>query len=463
MWKIFLSSTSRDLGEYRAAVIRAMRKLDRFYCKPMEDFGARSAHALEYCRSAVQECDLFIGILGRCHGSCPDGSALSFTEHEYEAAIAKGMPLLMFVGHEDLPVPAEVVQTPEQIARQRQFRERVQQTSVRDTFSNPEELATAVAAALANFALTAASRRTAWKHGDAPRAADRGALVARMCDRAGQEEQFQTFFAHHARQIPRFPQVIFVRGWERECLDSLVARFCGTTLRRHAERIGGAQQGALDEPPAIEWPVHGGAEILQRSLLERLFDFYDCTALPQDEADAARTLLRLAQSRRYPVVVWRVHLRLGRWGGVTRECLARFLAFWDAVGRASGDCAVPHFFVFIHLAYPEMRGWRRWFSWFLFRPERFEREMLALLNRRQSVGEKSGACCPALLLGELQPVEPHDVLDWFKRHRIFGDSMKVWQRRCDAIFGAKPALPMMEIEDALLGIYEEHLDSTVST
>lgn len=462
MWKIFLSSTSRDLGEYREATIRAMRKLDRFYCKPMEDFGARSEQALEYCRAAVQDCDLFIGIVGRCYGSCPAGSALSYTEHEYEAAIAMGMPLLMFVSDEEMPEPVHVLQTPEQIARQDQFRERVQQTSVRDTFGNPQELATAVAAALANFALTAASQRTAWRHREAPRTADRGSLVARMCDRALQEEQFQRFFAHHSQQTPRFPQMIFVRGWERECLDSLVARFCGTTLRRHAERIGGAQQGAIDEPPVIEWPVHGSADVLQRSILERLFDFYDSTAMPTDEADAARALTRLAQSRRYPVVVWRVHLQLCRWGGVTRECLGRFLAFWDAVGRMSGDGAGPHFFVFIHLAYPDLRGWRRWFCWFLFRPERFEREMLALLNRRQSVGEKCGACCPALLLGELQPVEMHDVLNWFKRHRVLGDSMGVWQRRCDAIFGTKLALPMMEVEDALLGIYEEHLNSTTS-
>ena len=54
-------------------------------------------------------------------------------------------------------------------------------------------------------------------------------------------------------------------------------------------------------------------------------------------------------------------------------------------------------------------------------------------------------------------MERDDVIHWFQRHHILGDSMKVWQTRCDEIFGDKHALPMMDVEDALHAIYEQHL------
>lgn len=45
MYQVFLSSTARDLAEYREAAARAIHGIDGFHGVRMEDFGARDAVA----------------------------------------------------------------------------------------------------------------------------------------------------------------------------------------------------------------------------------------------------------------------------------------------------------------------------------------------------------------------------------------------------------------------------------
>jgi hypothetical protein len=45
MYKVFFSSTSRDLADYREAVRRALDGMPGFRLIKMEDFGARDANA----------------------------------------------------------------------------------------------------------------------------------------------------------------------------------------------------------------------------------------------------------------------------------------------------------------------------------------------------------------------------------------------------------------------------------
>src|SRR5262249_29479065 len=50
----------------------------------------------DFCRAQVADCDVFVGILGHLYGSCPQGSEQSYTEREYDAAVAATKPCLMF-------------------------------------------------------------------------------------------------------------------------------------------------------------------------------------------------------------------------------------------------------------------------------------------------------------------------------------------------------------------------------
>ena len=66
---VFLSSTARDLQEYREAAYKAIEGLDGYHCVRMEDFGARDQEADEFCAAKVAECDLFVGIVGTYTGA----------------------------------------------------------------------------------------------------------------------------------------------------------------------------------------------------------------------------------------------------------------------------------------------------------------------------------------------------------------------------------------------------------
>jgi tetratricopeptide (TPR) repeat protein len=149
---VFLSSTYRDLVQHREAVMQALRRLDGYHCIAMEDFGARYVPPLEFVTAKVAAADVFIGLVGHLHGSCPDGEDRSFTECEYQAAVDNGKRCLMFIATEDFPVPENLVETDDKRRKQRAFRERVQnQRYIYDSFSSPDKLANHVVSALHNL------------------------------------------------------------------------------------------------------------------------------------------------------------------------------------------------------------------------------------------------------------------------------------------------------------------------
>lgn len=159
MKKVFLSSTAKDLGDYRDAAYRAIEGLDGYHCVRMEDFGARNWEADPFCRRKVGECDVLVGIVGHLYGSCPKGSDQSYTEREYDAAIGATKPRLMFLAPEDFRVEESLRETDEAHERQRAFRDRVNEERIRDTFSTPDNLAALVVEAIHNWEREAAAVR----------------------------------------------------------------------------------------------------------------------------------------------------------------------------------------------------------------------------------------------------------------------------------------------------------------
>src|SRR5947208_1868017 len=84
---VFLSSTARDLHDYREASYRAIQRLDGFHCVRMEEFGASAMSSPDLCLAKLTECDCYVGIIGHLYGANPQGQAKSFTELEYDAAV----------------------------------------------------------------------------------------------------------------------------------------------------------------------------------------------------------------------------------------------------------------------------------------------------------------------------------------------------------------------------------------
>ncbi len=65
---VFLSSTGKDLHDYREAVIAHLAKLDHFLCDAQENFGARDASAVPFCRERVRDADIYVGLIGQYRG-----------------------------------------------------------------------------------------------------------------------------------------------------------------------------------------------------------------------------------------------------------------------------------------------------------------------------------------------------------------------------------------------------------
>ena len=106
--KVFLSSTAKDLAEYREAVANTVERMDGYECVRMETFGARDSIPDKYCREQVRNCDVFVCILSFLYGSCPPGSEKSFTEREYEMAVETGKPLLIFLADKEIKLSASL-------------------------------------------------------------------------------------------------------------------------------------------------------------------------------------------------------------------------------------------------------------------------------------------------------------------------------------------------------------------
>ncbi len=154
MRTIFLSSTARDLCQYRDRAYAVIESLTGYHCVRMEDFTSQPRDPLSCLDEIIASCDLFVALVGLCYGSCPQSFDTSFTEHEYDRAKEKGIPRLVFMLPESFAMPANLLIADGRWDKQMRFRHKVNDDLVRAEFSNPDQLAAQIAAAIRN-----------WEHG----------------------------------------------------------------------------------------------------------------------------------------------------------------------------------------------------------------------------------------------------------------------------------------------------------
>ena len=192
MYKVFLSSTSKDLEPHRQAIRNAIAGQKGFACVAMEDFGARTTTPRQTCADELAQCQVFVGLVGHLYGSSPPGETTSFTELEYEAAAR--LPRLMFVATDDFPLKASLIESEDRLARQQAFRDRVSTECTVAHFDHPDPLATRIATALANWQIDTITAELVTAKAELRQALqekERGAVrdaVADLAGRAGQAE-----------------------------------------------------------------------------------------------------------------------------------------------------------------------------------------------------------------------------------------------------------------------------------
>lgn len=94
--QVFISSTYQDLKPERQAAVEAILKSGHIPAG-MELFSAGSESQLETIRRWIDESDVYMLILGGRYGSVDPKTSLSYTELEYDYAVAQGKPLFAVV------------------------------------------------------------------------------------------------------------------------------------------------------------------------------------------------------------------------------------------------------------------------------------------------------------------------------------------------------------------------------
>lgn len=137
--KAFVSSTYIDLKDHRKIVSDQLLRHKR-YPEGMELFCSGYGKPWETIQSCMDDCLLCILIVGGRYGSCAEGSAISYTEQEYEYAVRSCCYIIpmVAVGAAYIPDPAEQGDPVKQEALKR-FRTKIMGASTLLPWSNDTE------------------------------------------------------------------------------------------------------------------------------------------------------------------------------------------------------------------------------------------------------------------------------------------------------------------------------------
>lgn len=146
-----ISSTSLDLPEHRKEVMDACLRQDIFP-KAMEHLPARDADAVRVSLEMVNQVDIYIGIYAWRYGHIPEGQDISITEMEFNRAVEREIPILVFLIHKDHPIIIEQVETDGDAQKKlATLKTRASKGRGRREFKSPEELRGEVIHALADL------------------------------------------------------------------------------------------------------------------------------------------------------------------------------------------------------------------------------------------------------------------------------------------------------------------------
>lgn len=152
MMKIFLSSTFRDLESHRSVLLDTLRKMGPdIRILAMEDFGASASAPIELSLKKVKEADIYVGVFGWRYGTIDARSNMSITEAEYRTALAKRIPVLLYMASEDYAVKPSAVEVGEGAIRIATLKKEMAANHVIQPFATPEDLSRRVATDIHNL------------------------------------------------------------------------------------------------------------------------------------------------------------------------------------------------------------------------------------------------------------------------------------------------------------------------
>jgi hypothetical protein len=151
---VMISSTARDLPEHRKEAMNACLSQGMFPVM-MEHLPANDDDAISASLKMVDEADIYVGVFAQRYGYIPKGKKrnpkqISITEMEYNRAVERKIPCLIFVMDKSHPITIDDIDM-ENAAKLQKFKDRIQTKIVVNFFKSPTELRAHVLNSLSKY------------------------------------------------------------------------------------------------------------------------------------------------------------------------------------------------------------------------------------------------------------------------------------------------------------------------
>jgi len=143
--KVVISSTARDLPKHRKEVMDACLRQGMFPTM-MEHLPASDGEAISVSLKLVDEADIYVSMFAHSYGYVPkenNPQQISITEMEYNRAIEREIPRLIFIVDKNHPLAdftINDIDTGENATKLAQFKSRVEKENIVNFFISPEDL-----------------------------------------------------------------------------------------------------------------------------------------------------------------------------------------------------------------------------------------------------------------------------------------------------------------------------------
>lgn len=145
-YQIFVSSTYEDLRDEREAVSWEILKIDHIPVG-MENFSATDERGWRLITKIIDVSDYYILILAGRYGAIDSASKLSWTEREYNYALSKNIPVLVFIREESY-IPGNMVDKGSSAKKLAAFIAKVKSQYLSERWTTADNLCKKISAAL---------------------------------------------------------------------------------------------------------------------------------------------------------------------------------------------------------------------------------------------------------------------------------------------------------------------------
>ena len=136
---VMISSTAQDLPDYRTQVMDACLRAG-MHPKMMEHLPALDTDAIQASLAMVDEADIYVGLFAHRYGYIAEGHDTSITHMEYDRAVKRSIPCLIFLISDDVPVLPKDIDRGESLDKLDALKETLKKERVVAFFDSPKDL-----------------------------------------------------------------------------------------------------------------------------------------------------------------------------------------------------------------------------------------------------------------------------------------------------------------------------------